>query len=446
MNHSPWIEQLKRTRITEPLEENLSTDIVIIGGGIAGVSTAYFLLTETDKNIILLEANKIAHGATGHNAGQVSSDFEIPFKELIKRYGETKAVHAQKAIDIDARRLLKKIMRKANISIPYVDLLGYFGVITFDQVCADLEEIYLKSRLGISIHPMYLCDDWELLSDVPKKFLGLYVVVSRKKLNKILKSNDSSYVGVSTFLSGTLNSALFTEELLHYLVSVYKKRITVKEDSRVTKIELSKNETISYINDLSIISENIILCTNGAEDFLIQEETGNKIDYKFHQEVYGVVGFMAGYLESRPIEDSVRAYALSESKETNPYYYVTERGFEVGADPMSLVCIGGPQVFVPDRASYDHTSPYPPYVVDDIDSFTSRVYRREPSEMEFYWHGLMGYTKSGVRLVGREPKNKNLLYNLGCNGIGILTSVYGAERIAKIINNEIVEDTIFDPQ
>jgi glycine/D-amino acid oxidase-like deaminating enzyme len=58
----------------------------------------------------------------------------------------------------------------------------------------------------------------------------------------------------------------------------------------------------------------------------------------------------------------------------------------------------------------------------------------------------MVYTKSGVRLVGREPKNKNLLYNLGCNGIGILTSVYGAERIAKIINNEIVEDTIFDPQ
>jgi glycine/D-amino acid oxidase-like deaminating enzyme len=58
----------------------------------------------------------------------------------------------------------------------------------------------------------------------------------------------------------------------------------------------------------------------------------------------------------------------------------------------------------------------------------------------------MGYTKSGVRIIGREKKNKNLLYNLGCNGVGILTSVYGADRIARIVLGEVLEETIFDPK
>jgi len=56
----------------------------------------------------------------------------------------------------------------------------------------------------------------------------------------------------------------------------------------------------------------------------------------------------------------------------------------------------------------------------------------------------MGYTKNGVRKIGREPKASRLLYNLGCNGVGILTSIYGGDRIAKIIKGEKVEPTIFD--
>jgi glycine/D-amino acid oxidase-like deaminating enzyme len=84
-------------------------------------------------------------------------------------------------------------------------------------------------------------------------------------------------------------------------------------------------------------------------------------------------------------------------------------------------------------------------VRDALDTFTLQTYKYK-NEMDFRWHGLMGYTKSGVRLVGYEPRNRSLLYNLGCNGVGILTSVYGAERIARLILGETLEPTIFDPQ
>jgi glycine/D-amino acid oxidase-like deaminating enzyme len=74
-NNSPWIQQLKRTRHVARIKENTVADVAIIGGGIAGISTAYFTLKHTDKKVLLVEAGKIAHGATGHNAGQIVSYF-----------------------------------------------------------------------------------------------------------------------------------------------------------------------------------------------------------------------------------------------------------------------------------------------------------------------------------------------------------------------------------
>ena len=46
----------------------------------------------------------------------------------------------------------------------------------------------------------------------------------------------------------------------------------------------------------------------------------------------------------------------------------------------------------------------------------------------------------------RYVEYENLFYNLGCNGIGILPSIAGSFRIAKLINNEVLEESIFDPK
>lgn len=44
------------------------TDIVVVGGGIMGTSTAFFLATETDRDVVLLEKNNIASGSTGDSS------------------------------------------------------------------------------------------------------------------------------------------------------------------------------------------------------------------------------------------------------------------------------------------------------------------------------------------------------------------------------------------
>jgi glycine/D-amino acid oxidase-like deaminating enzyme len=84
-----------------------------------------------------------------------------------------------------------------------------------------------------------------------------------------------------------------------------------------------------------------------------------------------------------------------------------------------------------------------------IDDFIHSIYKYSPTgsiDYIYKWHGLMGYTPSGVRIIGPEPRNKILLYNLGCNGVGLLPSIYGGKKISLFINGENLPASIFDPK
>ena len=57
---------------SEPfLDENIETDILIIGGGITGLSTAYFLRDKGYK-VCLTEKNYIGNGVTTKSTGKIT--------------------------------------------------------------------------------------------------------------------------------------------------------------------------------------------------------------------------------------------------------------------------------------------------------------------------------------------------------------------------------------
>lgn len=57
-----------------PLQGGASADLLVIGGGFAGLSTALHA-AEAGQSVILLEAEAVAHGASGRNAGFVVPNF-----------------------------------------------------------------------------------------------------------------------------------------------------------------------------------------------------------------------------------------------------------------------------------------------------------------------------------------------------------------------------------
>lgn len=90
MFDSPWLYRLFHRRSVRRLKGEAKADIAVIGGGISGVLTAYYLLTETDRDVVLLEADRMAEGATGHNAGVVTAYIERPVVEMVGEYGVEK--------------------------------------------------------------------------------------------------------------------------------------------------------------------------------------------------------------------------------------------------------------------------------------------------------------------------------------------------------------------
>ena len=95
--------------------------------------------------------------------------------------------------------------------------------------------------------------------------------------------------------------------------------------------------------------------------------------------------------------------------------------------------------------SKDHS--YPEEAKTAIRAFVRKTYRHTARTFSYshLWHGLMGYTPNGIRCIGTEPCNEVLLYNLGCNGVGILPSFYGGFRISQILQGEVLGPSIFDP-
>lgn len=62
MQNSYWIDSVTLPTFSS-LKQNLEVDVCIIGGGMTGLSTAYYL-TKNGYHVCILEKDKIAHHTT----------------------------------------------------------------------------------------------------------------------------------------------------------------------------------------------------------------------------------------------------------------------------------------------------------------------------------------------------------------------------------------------
>ena len=98
---------------TYPLEEDISTEVVIIGGGYTGLSTALHL--GPDICPVVLESNDIGYGASGRNNGLVIPTLsKADPEEIIRTYGKEKGEQTI-ALIRDSASLVFDLIRKHNM-------------------------------------------------------------------------------------------------------------------------------------------------------------------------------------------------------------------------------------------------------------------------------------------------------------------------------------------
>jgi len=86
---SLWRDTAKMPEF-DPIEGNLATDILIIGGGIAGILTAY-LLQQAGADYLLVEADRICSGVTGDTTGKITIQHGLLCHKLLQRFDEDRA-------------------------------------------------------------------------------------------------------------------------------------------------------------------------------------------------------------------------------------------------------------------------------------------------------------------------------------------------------------------
>jgi len=163
-----WLDEY---RSTEELPSQ--ADIVIIGTGIAGVSTAYHLLDRKDNenasqpSILLLEARQVCSGATGRNGGHIkklpstivdliqglgsaAAGEVVKFVRAniygVKRVIEQEKIEAEaelrRSFDLsfdeeDTRALKRDFDKQFESGFPLTEDVGYAGEELAERVCVD---------------------------------------------------------------------------------------------------------------------------------------------------------------------------------------------------------------------------------------------------------------------------------------------------------------------
>ena len=114
-NNSIWLKGIK-TKANKKVTQDLETDILIVGGGITRLTTAYFL---KNKKVILIDKDKIGYGKTAFSTGKITYLQD----NLLKGDKEKENLYLQS--QIEAINIIKNIVIENNIKCDYESNLSF---------------------------------------------------------------------------------------------------------------------------------------------------------------------------------------------------------------------------------------------------------------------------------------------------------------------------------
>ncbi|MCD8354969.1 MAG: FAD-dependent oxidoreductase [Clostridia bacterium] len=127
------------------LHNNLETDTVVIGGGLAGILIAYFLQRQGIP-VIVLEANRIGSGQTRNTTAKITCQHDLIYDKLIRNFGIQRAqqyVQANQA----AIRAYQNIIDERQIDCDLKTIPSYLYTCTNPDLLK--QEAQAAQRLGI---------------------------------------------------------------------------------------------------------------------------------------------------------------------------------------------------------------------------------------------------------------------------------------------------------
>ena len=353
--------------------ENLECDILIVGGGLAGLSLAYQFAKHGQK-FLLIEAQTIGEAASGINGGFCSPGWSSDFDTLSAQFGR-EAAHAFYRLSIEGLRWMQSFKDKHEFKL--MDVKG--GIVSLSM---------LKSEKAAQ----------KDFFDSDRSFSNEYQFISRNELR--------DYVRSQVYQSGVLNKSGFSFNPLNFLIGL-KNTINLShpniifENSKMKNFfESDKFCQINLTNGKTIRARKLVIATGG----------------------YG--GIETGFLRTRwlPITTSIAV----TSPLSNEVREIINPNFAFSDDRRAgnyFRLIGDNQLLW-GRGISAFKSPDPKRVVRDANKDIQKFFptleetnRCKSLKFDFAWSGKMAYSKSMMPYVGRLTPRTYALTGFGGHGM-----------------------------
>jgi glycine/D-amino acid oxidase-like deaminating enzyme/nitrite reductase/ring-hydroxylating ferredoxin subunit len=116
-NISLWQESVDEYVTTSKIDPNKIYDVVIVGGGITGISAAYHL-QQSGMNCLLLEAHTLCFGTTGGTTAHINTLLDVPYSTIEKKFNKEKSRLVAESVK-EAVNTIRDTVYKHNIDCDF---------------------------------------------------------------------------------------------------------------------------------------------------------------------------------------------------------------------------------------------------------------------------------------------------------------------------------------
>lgn len=369
MTISYWLDETQKQAHTY--------DMLIIGAGIAGLSTAYWLERQhPNAKIAVIEKYSLGFGASGRNAGFVTCGSAEHFNKLHNQFGFEKAIEIWKFSEQNRELLRSEIFGDHPAAVDFFS--------TGSCTVASSEADWARYQT--------------LLQDMKRAQIDVELI-------------DEKYL------------------VSHYGVRNFQGAIQYKHDGLIHPVKLLNKIKSKLKRTDFYFGEEVFRLTNSSFDVEVQTQ---KNKFSAGKAFVCLNGFVSQLLPELKNHVKPQRGQIVVTDSLPPFVkgpcYLTKHLCYFRQLPTGELLVGGfrNHDIEAENTALDETTDKIQTALTEF--VTSYFKNTENIRIQYRWSGIMGFSKDEQMLIGQHPERKNIHLMAGCSGHGMGLS-FNAARV-----------------
>ncbi|MBO9592989.1 MAG: FAD-binding oxidoreductase [Niabella sp.] len=366
------------------LQENLSSEIIVIGGGVTGALISHALL-HAGYEVTVLDKRDIAQGSTAATTAMLQYEIDVPLYQLANDIGTENAVRCYQA-GIRAIRELAALVSREKIDCGFAEKQSLYFAHDEKAAATLLQEYQIRNQyqLGVS-------------------WLPAAAIAAQYQLQ--------TFGGILSATAASMDAYRFTHELFH---KNRQRGLRVYDQTEIATIDYQPSGVqLELANGCRVRGKKIVFCSGYEAVAMIPEKTARLFS------TYACVS-EAG------VQLSPELKGLLMWNTEKPYTYMRT------TDDNRLLIGGVDSPFNSGAFRERIKERKTKLLMEKLGRFMPETTFID----DFSWAGCFGSTRDGLPYIGAHEKYPHAYFVLGFGGNGITFSIQGMELILKLLRNE----------